>query len=112
MKTETFTIDGNEYTVRIGRNAQNNWDLIDMSEPTDLWFHLENEASCHLVLRSGSGNAKSDRKIIRRCAYLCKINSKTQGNKKTAVIYAPIESIEKTDKIGQVYVKNSKTVYV
>lgn len=111
MKSETFVIDGENYSVRIGKNAVDNWEIIDSSNNHDIWFHLDNAPSCHLIL-SVNDNQKIDRKVIRRCAYLCKINSKSTKSSKTAVIYAPIQQIEKTDKIGQVYVKSSKSVYV
>lgn len=111
MKSETFMLDGENYSVRIGKNAVDNWEIIDSSNNHDLWFHLDNAPSCHLIL-SVNANQKIDRKVIRRCAYLCKINSKPTKLSKTAVIYAPIQQIEKTDKIGQVYVKSSKSVYV
>ena len=113
MKSETFMINGENYSVRIGKNAVDNWEIIDSSNNHDLWFHLDNAPSCHLILSVNDNNTKIDRKVIRRCAYLCKINSKpSKFSNKTAVIYAPIQQIEKTDKIGQVYVKSSKSVYV
>ena len=35
--------------ILIGKNAKENWDIIDMAEPDDIWFHLSYYPSCHLI---------------------------------------------------------------
>jgi predicted ribosome quality control (RQC) complex YloA/Tae2 family protein len=109
MKTETFTIDATTYTVRIGRNAQNNWDLIDDSTPADIWFHVDGEASAHLVLTVGNMKEMPDKKVLRRCAYLCKIKSKSKSCPKVGIRYTKIENVEKAEHIGQVFIEESKS---
>ena len=33
----------------IGKNAKENFEIIDHSKPNDLWFHIENAPSCHVI---------------------------------------------------------------
>ena len=52
------------------------------------------------------------KQVIKRCAYLCKINSKAKTLKKCAIIYTQIVKITKTDTIGQVIVGDHKSTTV
>ena len=63
----------------IGQNAQDNFDIIDISQPTDIWFHLQGTSSCHVIAIIPE-NMKLDKKqkkqIITQGALICKQNSK------------------------------------
>jgi predicted ribosome quality control (RQC) complex YloA/Tae2 family protein len=110
MKTETFIYDNNEYIIQIGKNKNENWELIDNASNTDVWFHIEGQASCHVVLKNEDLIKNIPRQVIKRCAYLCKINSAAKTMSKCNVNYAPILSVIKTDIVGQVNVQSCKTV--
>ena len=114
MKSEIFVFDNTTYTIYIGQNKKDNWDLIDASMTTDIWFHIAGLASCHVVLKNTNNVKLRDipRQVIKRCAYLCKINSSKniKSIPKCDVIYASISEVVKTDIVGQVYVTNYKTV--
>lgn len=36
----------------IGRNAADNFKIIEEAEPLDLWLHLANQSSAHLVAKN------------------------------------------------------------
>lgn len=114
MKTEIFVFKNIEYTIYVGQNKTENWSLIDSSVTTDVWFHISDTSSCHVVLKNTNiVNLRNiPRQVIKRCAYLCKINSSmiVKSMKKCDVIYAPISEVVKTDIVGQVSVTNYKTV--
>ena len=110
MKTETFIYDNNEYIIQIGKNKNENWELIDNASNTDIWFHIEGQPSCHVVLKNEDLVKNIPRQVIKRCAYLCKINSAAKTMSKCNVNYAPILSVIKTDIVGQVNVQSYKTV--
>ena len=113
MKQETFVADNKEWTVAIGRNREDNWQIIDSSEATDIWFHVSNEASCHVVLKTTVKIGDIPKQVIKRCAYLCKINSKAKTSKtKVSIVYTQIKNVEKVDHVGQVYTSSTKTVTV
>jgi predicted ribosome quality control (RQC) complex YloA/Tae2 family protein len=114
MKTEVFVFDNTEYTIYIGQNKTENWQLIDVAEKTDIWFHVEGASSCHVILVNLNGVKLRDmpRQVIKRCAYLCKINSSSliKSMAKCVVNYTPISEIVKTDIVGQVSVSKYKSV--
>ena len=114
MKTEIFEFKNSEYIIYVGQNKNENWELIDAAAEKDIWFHIEEIASCHVVLVNLNGVKLRDipQQVIKRCAYLCKINSslKIRQMSKCNVIYTPILEVKKTDIVGQVSVIKYKTI--
>jgi predicted ribosome quality control (RQC) complex YloA/Tae2 family protein len=109
MKIEIFTHSSKEYEISIGKNKDENWQLIDASEPNDIWFHIDNQPSCHVILKNADEVKLRDipRQVLKRAAYLCKINSAAKTQPKCDVIYAPISQITKTSVVGQVIVEGT-----
>ena len=114
MKIEIFTHENKEYLIQIGKNKEENDKLCDTSLATDVWFHLENEPSCHVVLKNIDNLKLRDipRQVIKRCSYLCKINSKSKIQSKSKIMYTRMENVKKTSQIGQVLVEIYKIVLV
>ena len=112
MKTELFNYNNTIYTIIIGKNKNENWAIIDDASGTDLWFHISEIPSCHVLLKNDEKLRLVPRQVIKRCAYLCKINSAAKTVSKCDVIYATISNIKKTDIVGQVTVTQSKMVSV
>tara|TARA_Y100001970_G_C14212427_1_gene847691 strand:- start:2024 stop:2377 length:354 start_codon:yes stop_codon:yes gene_type:complete len=117
MKTETKFIPSLNDTVefKIGQNAQDNFDIIDASNPNDLWFHLYGESSCHVIASMNSEiklDKKQKRQIITQGALLCKQNSRHKSSKDVNIIYTEIKNIEKTETIGSVHVNSQKNILV
>jgi predicted ribosome quality control (RQC) complex YloA/Tae2 family protein len=112
MKIEIFTHQTKEYTISLGKNKEENWQLIDAASPADIWFHIEDHPSCHIILKNTEKIKMRDipKQVIKRCAYLCKINSAAKTMAKCNVIYAPISEVKKTEIVGQVKVGISKLV--
>ena len=111
MKIELFTHGTKDYTISIGQNKEENWQLIDSSEPNDVWFHIDDQPSCHVVLKNENNIKLRDfpRQVLKRASYLCKINSAAKRSPKCDVIYTLISSITKTSVVGQVAVANGAT---
>jgi predicted ribosome quality control (RQC) complex YloA/Tae2 family protein len=95
------------YTIRVGETAQDNWNLIDESKQNDVWFHVDNVSSCHVVLTVGEIK-KPHKSVINYCAALCKAGSKLKNNKNVKIIYTEIKNIKKGDRPGSVITKNIK----
>ena len=112
MKQEIFDYNSIEYTIYIGQNKFENFDLIDETMPTDIWFHVEDMPSCHIILKTETALKIVPRQVIKRCAYLCKINSNAKTLKKCNIIYTTSSNIKKTDIIGKVNVSNYKIMSV
>jgi predicted ribosome quality control (RQC) complex YloA/Tae2 family protein len=112
MKTELFNYNNTIYTIIIGKNKNENWAIIDDASGTDLWFHISEMPSCHVLLKNDEKLRLVPRQVIKRCAYLCKINSAAKTVPKCDIVYATISNVKKTDIVGQVTVTQSKMVSV
>ena len=113
MKTYEYESvhDSYKYTIRVGESAQENWDLIDSSKQNDLWFHVENNPSCHVVLSAESGKTPH-KSVINYCAALCKDGSKLKNNKNVNIIFTERKNVKKADTTGSVTTKNTRNVKV
>jgi predicted ribosome quality control (RQC) complex YloA/Tae2 family protein len=101
-----------ELSISIGENAQDNWDIIDKSKQNDLWFHVENQPSSHVILSLPDSKSKCTGQTIIHCAKLCKQHSKFKNIPKIGIIYTEIKSISKGDKVGQVNTKKVSRIVV
>jgi predicted ribosome quality control (RQC) complex YloA/Tae2 family protein len=112
MKIETFSNEDGEWTIIIGKNREDNWKIIDDAEPTDIWFHVRDIPSCHVILKTSTHLSNVTNDVLRYCAFLCKMNSKAKTEKKTIIMYSPIKYVKKTKTIGEVIVNTFKTLVV
>lgn len=112
MKREIFEHGSIHYHIEIGQNKQDNFDIIDSANDTDIWFHVQDIASCHVILKTELNINKVPHQVLKRCAYLCKINSKAKTMTKCDIAYTTINNVTKTNVIGQVQIKNFKIINV
>ena len=104
----TYTFRNKLYTYRIGRNAKDNWDLIDTSDPEDWWFHIDGFSSAHVVMKS---EGPPDLSALRHGAALCKENTnKCKSIKNLPITYTQIKNVKKDKAVGSVTIKNYKTL--
>ena len=102
-----------EYKCNIGKNAQENWNLIDSSNENDLWFHLEDTSSPHVILQTNDTNKnKISKNVIKACAIYCKQYSKLKSIKNVVIIYTEIKNVKKTNIVGSVIISNIKKIIV
>lgn len=104
--------DETRYIIRVGENAQENWDLIDDSSQNDIWFHVEGHPSCHVVLSMSDRKKLPHKSVIIYCALLCKDGSKVSNHKNIKIIYTEIKNVRKGDTPGSVFTKNTKTIKI
>ena len=111
-KTETILLCGLSITYVIGRNAKENFDIIDESSKKDMWFHIKNDSSCHVIalMPPDKLTKKSLHTIIKRGALICKQNSRFKSDKNVTIIYTHIENIAKTETVGLVMVNKHKEI--
>ena len=100
---------------RIGQNAKDNFDLIDNSKTDDIWFHISQSSSCHVVA-SIPTDKTYDKKILKRIAVqgavICKQFSKYNSDGAVSVIYTRIKNVVKAPTIGTVSVEEYKTIII
>lgn len=68
----------NSLIFKVGKDAQDNWDLVDESVEGDIWIHLHDYPSAHVIIEKTREIINSD--ILYGCI-LCKEYSKYKNNK-------------------------------
>ncbi|MFY7729308.1 MAG: NFACT RNA binding domain-containing protein [Flavobacterium sp.] len=117
MKIETVYIHGlnREITFYIGRNQNENDQVIDMGAPDDLWFHVNEVSSCHVVasIPEDIVTSKEHRYIIKAGAMLCKkYTHKTRSEPDVDIVYTKLKYVTKTRHIGCVYITKQRHIKV
>ena len=109
-ETHQFPNISEPVTFKIGSNARDNSKIIEESEPDDLWFHLNNAPSAHVVARLPVGLSKKQRlTVAKRGAQLCRNCTNSCSDKRRApVCYTPISMLVQLDTPGSVEVKHFK----
>ena len=118
MKTETIELPDLKFKINflIGRNARDNFDVIDEGYEDDLWFHAKDVASCHVVclLPNEVMLTEKEKKIlIKKGAEFCKqYTSKLTNLYNVPFIYTEIKNVTKTKTPGLVLTANLKIIIV
>lgn len=102
------------YDILIGKNAKENWNLIDNADDFDLWLHIDNMPSCHVIVkeRLQKNNNNLDNKnvndnygypvsVIKIAGRLCKLHT-TNSTKNVNIVYTTINNVSKGKHIGSV----------
>lgn len=112
INIDSIEIDG--FKVYIGKNNRQN-DLIisKLSSSEDYWFHTQNCAGSHILLKI-SDNRHPDDKTIYECCKLAKQYSSASESTKAGVIYTQRKYIKKPPKanLGYVIYKNEQEIIV
>jgi hypothetical protein len=94
-----------EITYKIGTNASENTELINLSNSKWFWFHLEKFPSCHVVVCA----EELTNEIIGNAGELVKQNSKYKF-KNIGINYCKIDNLIHGKEPGSVYFKSNKQV--
>lgn len=116
MKTFTHIIGDSKYTIKVGSNAKENWDLIDNSYPQDLWIHLDEFPSAHVVISQETNKSEDiiypNELILVGCNY-CKFYSKHGKNsQKVKIVYTQIMNLKKGKDIGSVIISEPEYITI
>lgn len=116
MKTDVVYLKNinRDIVYLIGTSAQDNFDVIDVSQPDDMWFHVKDLPSCHVVAKIPDDicDRKEILAIVKRGAILCKQHSKYASVQNLEIIYTRIKNVEKTSIPGSVNTIDTKLVKV
>lgn len=101
-------------TFYVGKNKFDNFTIIDNAKENDLWFHIDDQASCHVVASVNDLQLCNKKllPIIKQGALLCKKNSKYKSNKDISIVYTKIKSVIKTEIIGTVNLLENKIIII
>ena len=81
------------FTVLVGKNNLENDNLVKTAHPSDMWFHIKNGRSSHVLLKV-QGKSVTD-KIIVACAEICAYFSADRESDKTEVVYTEKRYVKK-----------------
>ena len=97
-----------------GKNATENQTLLIAAEPTDLWFHVANVPSSHLIVKINDLKLTKiqKKKIITRAAILLKSISKQNNISKLEIIYTNVDNVMLTDIDGLVNIVKFKSIVI
>ncbi len=116
MKTITLDIGSQStpVTFYIGRSQQENHSVLDDKKPTDLWFHLADTSSCHVVaVLPDDCDRKLRGLILRRGAALCKQHTtKVASVRNVPITYTTVGNVAKDVVPGRVILHDSRTIVV
>ena len=117
MHTRIYTENGQSYTILIGQCAMDNWTMIDISHPEDIWFHLgDGLASCHVILCLHGMTGTPTRQLIKHCCVICKaMTNKYERYQKIPVIYTTVNNISRGEYPGEVIIRSNhspKTIVI
>jgi predicted ribosome quality control (RQC) complex YloA/Tae2 family protein len=100
-------------TYKLGENAEDNFKIIDEADPKDIWFHVHNQPSCHVIATIPEGiDRKNIKYIITQGALVLKENSKFKSVKKLEIVYARIKNVTKTEPVGSVNVTEETIIKI
>lgn len=101
--------------IYMGKDKQENEELLRWGFPEDVWFHVDKLSSAHVYLRRPKGMSIDSipEQVLVDCAQLVKANS-IQGSKmnNVSVVYTPFTNLKKTAgmEVGQVGFHSQKKV--
>lgn len=93
-----------EYTILIGENAKDNTELVKMSDPNDIWFHLEKESSPHVILKSNFSNEIFEQEYLKQVA--SKLYKYKNNYNLDNAIYTQVKNVKLTKTPGLVVPSN------
>ena len=93
--------------IKIGKNAQENWDLLDSSNPSYVWFHLKSFPSCFVIIE----NEEPSNELIQHAAELCKSNTKYRNLNNLKINFTKVGNLKKVGKTGTVEFLSKKKVF-
>ena len=115
MKLFTHKIESQTFDIYVGTNAKENWELINNSDPFDLWLHVDEQPSGHVIIKEKiTNNTESNypNQIISIAANYCKNQSKSKNNKKLKIVYTEVLNIKKGKEFGSVIVSKPKYLFI
>ena len=106
----------------IGTDKHDNFNIIDMVNENDIWFHIKGFPSCHVVTNMYKNDDENQtpptiskkilRKVIVQGACICKSHSKYKSDKNVEIIYTKIKNVTKTEIMGSVILDKEKTIVI
>lgn len=101
-----------DFTVLVGRSAQENDRLVCLASPNDLWLHARGVPGAHVLLRTGG--RKVPEEVLYKAAQLAAWHSQARGERKVTVSYTEARHVRKPKgaPAGTVVLKEESVIIV
>jgi predicted ribosome quality control (RQC) complex YloA/Tae2 family protein len=96
-----INLHNDSFTIIIGRNAEENWEILEQANKEDIWVHLNEHASPHIIIKKNN-NYKLKPKDIKLAGILCKQYSRYKKDNDIEYCYTKVKNVRKGDKVGEV----------
>lgn len=103
------------HTVLLGKNSrQNDYILSKLSKPHDLWFHIKDAPSAHLIVKMDNKDEKPAEKLLYESAKFLKETTYGNVSSKVCVIWTLRKYVSKSNSKGLAFVtyKNEQEIVV
>lgn len=100
-------IQHEEYILKLGQNAKENWEMLDDAAPDHIFFHLTMFPSGYVILEC---NGEPTPTMIREGAEICKESTRYRNLKNLKVDYCRCDNLEKGKEVGIVLFKSNRKV--
>jgi predicted ribosome quality control (RQC) complex YloA/Tae2 family protein len=115
MKQIEIAINKKNITFYIGKNAKDNFDILDISKSEDIWFHSDEYSSCHVIAKINDMklSKKEERIVIKNGCILCKTNTnKIKKVENIEIIYTYVKNVKKDKIPGRVACNKTKSLFI
>jgi predicted ribosome quality control (RQC) complex YloA/Tae2 family protein len=93
--------DENKTVYWLGRNAQDNWDIIKKAEKNWLWIHLDKFPSGHVIICKDFDTVTKEE--LNYGCMLCLDNSKYKIMRNIGIVYTEIKNLKRGFSSGSIY---------
>lgn len=105
---ECFFIEG--FKVSIGKNAKDNQRLLESAKADDMWLHIRDVPSAHLIIHCGKRKLKDS--ILQKCGeILVKLYASKKGSGNFVVDYTQRRFVKVSQNANVVYSKHQSLHY-
>ena len=80
--------------IIVGKNAKDNWNILEDACEDDIWFHVKDESSAYVIIINDFKNEITQNHMV-KAALLCKEHSKLKNKNKVAINWLPVKDVKK-----------------
>lgn len=92
-KSGPYKVIIDQFVIFIGRNARQNDQLLDRSDPFDLWLHVRGAAGAHVIIKTNAKSVPDD--VLYKAASYAAYYSKLRHERKVDVMVAERRHVRK-----------------
>lgn len=90
--------------IIVGKNAKDNWKILEEACEDDLWFHVKDESSAYVIIENDYKTEITD-EDIEEAARICKEHSKLRDKKRVHINWLPVKYVKKGKMVGEAILK-------